>query len=76
MQWGIGSKNLDEHGTETWTYPISVKKILQIGCLSYSAGINGGGFQTPGVKTYTTSNCLFTGADNGTGRPVVIVVAM
>ena len=76
LQWGIGSRDLDEHSTETWTYPISVSRVLQIGCLSYSAGRDGGSFQTAGVKTYTTYNCLFTGADNGSGRPVVIVIAV
>lgn len=76
LQWGVGTKDLDEANTETWTFPISVNKVLQIGSLSYSSGRDGGSFQTAGVKSYTTKNCVLTGSDNGNGRPVPIVIAI
>ena len=75
LQWGNTSSDINENSTATWTYPISVNTVLQIGCISYSAGREGGSFQCPGVKTYTTYNCVITGADNGYGRPVIIVIA-
>ena len=65
---------LNEHTTNTYSFPIAFSHVILAAALGYAGGIDGGSFQSCGTSWWSNTQICITGADNGNGKAMWLVI--
>lgn len=64
-QWIRSDQTTNEHSSITFNFPIAFNTCFWCGGLGWSNGIWGSNYQGGGVYSFTATNFVWIGADNG-----------
>lgn len=65
IQWIRSDQTTNEHSSITFNFPIAFNTCFWCGGLGWSNGIWGNNYQGGGVYSFTATNFVWIGADNG-----------
>lgn len=69
-----GSTWLNEHVTKSYSFPVAFGRVILAAALGYAGGIDGGSFQACGTASWSNTGITITGADNGNGKAMWLVI--
>lgn len=67
---------LNENVSKTYSFPVAFGRVIIAATLGYAGGIGGGSFQSCGTASWSNTQITITGADNGNGKAMWLVIGV